>query len=199
MSYRYRLVVYSVSNQGSVTQLDTLELEGLAAEPRVDRQTGWVYIPCMSRGVCVVRYNGSKLVPVTTLKCVTWCDSLAVVSTNTLYVCDSERDAVYLVDVPQDMVTDRLHKPQEVMGLKACCLAVLGGTVLVKYGRSPWACWGEADPRLVIYRHGIPTPGKLIPWPHGLGDVPRLTSDHHSSFLLPNYKSRSVYVLGYRW
>ncbi len=167
----------------TVTLLDTLDLEGEAWDPHVDRQSGRVYIPCGHSGVCVVRYDGSKLVPVTTLRCVRDAHRLAVVSTDTLYVMDFATVTVCLVDVNQDRVTSRLQPPGEVGDEGPYNIAVLGDVVLVNY-----AC-----PYLVIYQHGVPTPGKLIPLPQGLGEVTGLTTDHHSSFLLCD--SRSVYVL----
>ena len=181
----YRLAVYSVSDQDTVTLLDTLDLEGRARHPRVDRQSGRVYIPCGSRGVCVVRYDGSKLVPVTTLRCVRDAGSLAVVSTNTLYVCDWDSETVCLVDVTQDRVTARLQPPREVRGERPSHVAVLGDTVLVMY----------AGPKLVIYRHGVPTPGKPIRRPQGLKSVYGLTTDQHSSFLVSAGWSHTVSVL----
>ncbi len=184
-SYRYRLAVYSVSDQDTVTLLGTLDLEGRAWHPRVDRQSGQVYIPCYARGVCVVRYDDSKLTMVTTLRCVEDAYSLAVVSTDTLYVCDYSSKTVCLVDVSQDVVTHRLQKPWEVRGDTPNWIAFLGDTVLVEYGSNG----------LVIYQHRFSTPGKVIPLPQGLQQVWGLTTDHHSSFLLCDKKSRSVYVL----
>ncbi len=169
-----------------VTLLDILDLDMLerdASYPRVDHQSGWVYIPCMS-SVCVVWYDGSKLVPVTTLRCVRYPVRLAVVSRDTLYVSDRYSRTVCLVDVTQDRVTARLHPPPEVMYQRPNNIAVLEETVLVEY-------YGG---KLVIYRHGGPTPGTVIPWPQGLNYVSGLTSDH-SSFLLCDNVSRSVYVL----
>ncbi len=182
-SYRHRLAVYSVSDQDTVTLLDTLDLEWGPRHPRVDRQSGQVYIPSEDHGVCVVRYDGSKLVPVTTLRCVGYVYNLAVVSTDTLYVSEMASNTVCLIDVTQDRVTARLQPPQEVRGQMPGNIAVLGDTVLVMYGN------------LVIYRHGVPTPGKVIPRLQGQKAVSGLTTDHHSSFLLCDRRSRSVYVL----
>ena len=184
-SYRDRLAVYSVSDQDTVTLLDTLDLEGRARHPRVDRQSGRVYIPCGSRGVCVVRYDGSKLVPVTTLRCVGRAASLAVVSTNTLYVSDRDSETVCLVDVTQDRVTARLPPPREVSGEWPYSIAVLGDTVLVVY----------TGITLFIYRHGVPTQGKPIPRLQGRKYVIGLITDHHSSFLVCDRVSRTVFVL----
>ncbi len=183
-----RLAVYSVTGQDTVTLLDTLDLEGDADDLRADHQNGQVYIPCTSSGVCVVRYDGSKLVPVTTLRCVRYAHSLAVVSADTLYVCDWNSKTVCLVDVTQDRVTARLQPPQEVRDEGPHKIAVLGDTILVRYGRTD-------NLVMVIYRHGVSTSGKLISRLQGLQTVNALPTDHHSSFLLCDMYSKSVYVL----
>ncbi len=163
MSYRnrYILAAYSVTN--GVTLLDIMDLEGDANEPRVDRHSGQVYIPCKSHGVCVVRYDGCKLVPVRTLKCVGRAYTLAVVSSDILYVCDLDRETVFLVNVTQDRITARLEEPREVKGARPknvpCRVAVLGDTLVVVY----------TGPRLVTYQHSVPTPGKLLPLAPGTG------------------------------
>lgn len=188
-SARYRLAVNSVSDWDTLALLDTLDLhlQDAYRQPRVDRQTGRIYIPCMSRGVRVVRYDGIKLIPVTTLRCVWEAASLAVVSSDTLYVSDWDIDtvSVCLVDVLQDKVITRLQAPKEVSDRRAGHIAVLADTVLVDYGGK----------NLVTYRHGVPTRGKMLPQPQGLRSVTALTTDHHSSFLLTDVVSRSVYVL----
>ncbi len=184
-SYRRRLAVYNVNIQDTMTLLDTLDLEVDARKPHIDCQTGQVYIPCTSSGVCVVRYDGSKLVPVTTLRCVGNAAILAVASTDILYVSDWDSKTVCLVDVTQDRVTARLQPRWEVRDDKPNHMAVLGDTVLVVYG----------GPSLVIYRQGVRTPGNLLPQTWGLWSVSDLTTDHHSSFLLCDGDSHSVYVL----
>ncbi len=165
----------------------TLDLQGdEAGQPRVDRQSGRVYIPCGRRGVYVVRYDGSKLVPVATLRCVAEAYGLAVVSRDTLYVCGWASESVCSVDVTKDRVTARLHPPREVRSEWTQHMAVLGDTVLVVY----------TGANLVIYRHGVSTPGKLLPKPGGLQMfVHGLTTDYHSSFLLLDNDSHTVYVL----
>ena len=194
----YRLAVYSVSDQDTVTLLDTLDLNGFAKQPRVDCNSGRVYIPCRNRGICVVRYDDSKLVPITTLTCVWGACSLAIASPDTLYVCDWVSVCLVNINVTSDRVTDKLQRPRGI----TCYpwhIAFLGDTVLVNYG--------AAD--LVIYQHGAPTPGKVILRPQGLESVIGLTTDHHSSFLLscrttacshsdsllPDDAPRRVYVL----
>ncbi len=180
--------MYSVTDQDTITLLDTLDLDPDAGtffnyglQPRVDLQTGRIYIPCCRHGVCVVMYDGNKLVPVATLKCVKHATSLAVVSTDTLFVCDIDSNTVCVVDVNQDRVTDRLQK---LWSTTPDCIAVLGDTVLA-----------GMDDTLYIYRHGISTPEKLtnlpVPW-----DVPAVSTDHHSSFLVVDYIMDRVYVLG---
>ncbi len=181
------LSVYSVTEQDTITLLDTLELDTdpdtdyyCGRQPRVDLHTGKIYIPCWRDGVCVVRYDGNKLVPVTTLRCVKNAVSLAVVSTDTLYVCDWDSKTGCVVDVNQDRVTHRLQKlwsfPQSI--------AVLGDTVLA-----------SVNSNLYIYQHGISTPEPLTNLPL-LQDVTAVTTDHHSSFLVVDNGTDRVYVLG---
>ncbi len=82
--------MYRVTDQDTVTLLDKLDLDLVlnqgdeAREPRIDRQSGRVYISRLSDGVRVVRYDSSKLVSVTTLRCVGKAGSLGVVSPDTL-------------------------------------------------------------------------------------------------------------------
>ncbi len=180
----YRLAAYSVTNQDTVTLLDTLDLGEGVGDPRVDHHSGRVYIACGPSGVCVVRYDGSKLVPVTTLRCVGTADSLAIVSTNTLYVIDWDKMTVSLIDDTQDRVTTRLQLPQELTDTPPDNISVLGDTVLVGF-----------DETLVLYRHGVPTPGKVMPRPQGLKYVTALSTDHHSSFLVSSGRSHTVSVL----
>ena len=196
---RYSLSVYSVPNVNNCKLLCSLFLNSTVFKPCVDRHSGLVYIPCDSHGVYVVRYDGRKLVHVTTLRCGGDAVSLAVVSSNTLYVCDRANQTVCLVDVTQDRVTARLQPPLEVRDMRVhiptfqplgalrdmcvCNIAVMGDNVLVLYeGRN-----------LVIYQHGVPTPGKVLPWPQGLKHVRSLTTDNHFSFLLCG--DDTVYVL----
>ena len=189
-----RLAVYSVSEQDSITLLDTLELE-VEMYPltclSVDRQSGRVYIPCGPHGVRVVRYDGSKLVPLTTLRCVKNATDLAVVSADTLYVC--VWDCVCLVDITQDRVTDKLQAPEKYgVGYSPCQIALLGDTLLVMYSFDSFFY-------LAISRHCVPMPGKMLPrQPELFADMcTMLTTDHHSNFLLPHHKSddtNAVYV-----
>ncbi len=188
--YGLLLAVYSVTDKDTMALLDTLDLkvdvemhndDVYNFQPRVDLQTGKVYIVCGHHGVCVVRYDGSKLVPVTTLRCVGEAVSLAVVSPDTLYVCDRDSKAVCVVDVNQDKVTDRL---QERLLLTLSHIAVLGDSVLM-------AGW---DGDMFIYRHGISRHERPTILPVRL-DVRALTTDHHSSFLLADSWSGTVCVL----
>lgn len=83
------------------------------------------------------------------------------------------------------MVTARLHAPPGIIRPYSSHIAVVGDLILVEY----------AGPYLVIYRHGIPTPGTLIPRPHGLQSVNSLSTDNHSHFLVSDGGSRAVLVL----
>ena len=179
-STRTLLAVYSVTlDKDTVTLLDTLDLEGAnmnAYYPRMDHQNGKVYIPCATHGICVVRYNGSKLVRIATLSGVVKAMNLSVVSPDTLYVCDWHSHTVCLLDVSQDRVIARLRTPGE-LGLTGTVpdkTAVLGDTVLV----------GHLGYSLAIYRHGVYTPGKLLTLPQRLDNVYDITTDNHFSFLV---------------
>ena len=65
-------------------------------------------------------------------------------------------------------------------------IAALGDTILSSYGL-------HLASGLVIYRHSVSTPGKLLPCPQELGHVRSLTTDHHSSFLVTD--TTAVHVL----
>ncbi len=184
-SVEYRLAAYNVTDQDTVTLLDALQVEDDVSEPCIDHQSGRVYFSCGFSGIYVVRYDGSKLVPITTLRCVVNPSSLAVVPPHTLYVCDTPSKTVCLVDVTQDRVTTRLQKPVGVEYSTPYNIAVLGDTVLV----------GAVPDSLAIYRHGVQTPGKLLPKPLGLRNIWNLTTDLHSSFLLVDDDSNTLYVM----
>ncbi len=189
------LQVYNVDNQDNITLLDTLHMPGLK-HPRVDHQSGRVYIPYRGHGILVVKYDGSKLLRVRTMRCVQDVSSLAMVSPDTLYVCDNNSETVCLVDVTTDRVTQRLQRPQRVPQYQDNYVAFLGETLLV-YHKNPSrpTLSSRLTMKLVIYRHGASTPGKVIPNPQGMDLVNRLTTDNHSSFLLIHSFKRSVYVL----
>ncbi len=181
-SAEYRLAVYSVTDQDSVTLLDTLDLEEEPWPPRIDHQNGRMYYSCMTRGIYVVKYDGSELVLITILACVGRAGALAVVSPYTLYVCDWYGDTVCLVDVIQDRVSTRL---QNTAHGRPWNIAVLGDTVLL----------GTMGDNLLTYRHGVHTQGKQLPKPQGLRVISCLTTDHHSSFLLVDNVSNTLFVL----
>lgn len=184
------LVVYSVIHKDTFTQLDALRLEGSGWEPRVDHNSGWVYIPGGIFGVYVIRYDGSKLVRVAKLKCVRDARSVAVASTGRLYVCDRETKSICQVDVSRDMVTARLNTPPGMGSIYG--MAILGDT-----GIGVCDVFSNAKP-LRLFSHtgmcSVPSPGKLLPWPKELESVYCLTTDHHSSFLLTGFRS-TVYVM----
>ncbi len=186
--FTYRVAVYSIADQDNVTLLDTLDLDS-AGYPSVDHKSGQVYIPCDS-GVYVVKCDGVKLSHVTTLSCVGSLCGVAVVSSDTLYVCKGSEwfqcDTPYLVDVSQDRVTGKLKSLQEMS--RAGCpgdVAVLGDTVLVQYGNCT----------LVLYPHGIQGAGQLLRLPPYMRVVGGLTTDHHSNFLMVAPEDHYVHVL----
>ncbi len=179
----HRLAVYSVNYQENVTLLDTLDLEEIRYRPCIDRQSGQIYFPCESRGIYVMRYDGSKLVTITTLRCVKSPDALAVVSPDALYVNDEDSETICLVDAARDRITTRLQVPGDY-DLDMIAIAVVGDRVLVVHGKG-----------LSIYRHGVTTPDTTLPYPQGLESMGGLTTDHHSSFLLLDHESHTLFVL----
>ncbi len=143
------------------------------------------------RGVCVVKNDGVKLVSyVKTLSCVKNIGAVAVVSSDTLYVCkcssQDKCDPPWLVDVSRDRVIGKLKSLQEmsVAGYPDG-VAVLGDTVLVKYGNCG----------LVLYPHGIQGVGQRLRLPPDMQVVGDLTTDYHSNFLMVAHKHHYVHVL----
>ncbi len=192
-SSKFALQVYNVNDQDTITLLDTLHLQYYVNKPYVDRQSDRVYIPCYANGVLVVEYDGSKLLIVTTLKCVRYVTSLAIVSQDTLYVSADNSKTICLVDAIKDRVIQRLQRPRGVPQFEDIHAAFLGETLLVcrKYP----SLSSSVTTKMFIYQHGPSTPGKVIPGPQGVGRVCDLTTDNHSSFLLTGGYPRSVYVL----
>ncbi len=185
---RYRVAVYSVNDQENVTLLDTLDLEVLPIRLCIDRQSGQIYFSSEYRGIYVMRYDCSKLVTITTLRCVKSPLDLAVVSPDILYVCDSYSDTVCLVDVTRDRIITRLQHPEDALTAPyPFTIAVVGDRVLVGY----------QNDSLFIYRHGVTTPDTALPSLHlqGLEFITSLTTDHHSSFLLVDEASNTLFVL----
>ncbi len=100
----YCLVLYEVSS-GTLKQLDTMDLEGEAGQPRVDSQAQEIYIPRAGRrGVSVVRCNGTELGKHTTLASVGDCGALAMKSPYMLCVCETEKTSVSYLNVADDTV-----------------------------------------------------------------------------------------------
>ncbi len=183
---RSKVSVYGGINEDNLIHLDTMDTDGMGI-PSVDHHTGQFYFPSFTDGVRVVRYNGTKLrvVKVINLRGV---HRIAVVSSDALYVCDHEM--VYLVDVNQDRVTAILQAPSELSDRTPRCIAVLGDTILVAYYFEL-----HHEENLVIYRHGIPTPGRMVPLPPGLRSVSGLSTDNHHCFLVTDVQSSTVFVL----
>ena len=187
---QFSLDVHSVIDQDTIKLLDTLHLDVEneshlhLSPPRVDRQSGNVYIACDTHGVYVVKYVDSKLVAVRRLTCVARPSSLAVVSPDTLYVCDRDSATICLVDVSHNRVTARLQNEFEDRE-NPRLVAFLGDTV-----------FAQCSDNLAIYRHGVPAPRKVIPGQtRGQGWVVGLNIDHHSSCLLVTHYPDDVYVM----
>ncbi len=191
MGAKCRVAVYSGMNEDTLVRLDTLDFEefivGGYMQPGVGHNTDLIYISVFDareRGsMYEVKYESNKLALGRHLTCVKDSGGLAVISADTLYVYDRHDKTVCLVDLNQDRVTARLHVPYGLSIPGQIQIAVLGDTILASYGSN-----------LVIYRHGIPTPVKLVPTPYGLWAA-FISTDNHSAFLVFSWSSSDVRVM----
>ena len=102
---------------------------------RVDSSSHWVYVPCGEAGVRIFRCQIGRLLPARDpLTCVDDAVSLAVNTSDRLYVCDRASDSVYLVSVSRDTLIMRLDTPPQVRGVTDTLACV---------------CAGEDDPGLL--------------------------------------------------
>ncbi len=179
------LCMYQVTSEG-LTLLDTVDLGvDTCWQPRVDGHSRQVYIPRgHSRGVLVVSWDGTRLRRQPTLTCVGECESVAVMSPNTLCACDENSESVNVVRVTDNTVTATLVKPNWVRDETPYKLAVTGNTILVMYSF-----------RLVVYENGVSSPGTMIAWPAGLRWFSGMSSDDVSRFLVCSPQSKAVFVL----
>ncbi len=176
--------MYQVSGQG-LTLLDTVTVEE-DWYPRVDGHSQQFYIPRgNSRGVSVISWEDNRLTPQPTLECVGECWSVGVMSPHTLCACDRSSGSVSVVSVTDDTVTARLSKPEEVRDKEPWKTAVLGDSVLVRYGGH----------NLVVYENGVSSPGTMVTRPAGLQSVMGMSSDGVSRFLLCDEDSNAVWTL----
>ncbi len=178
-STKCRLAIYGF-NDDTLVLLDTLQLHCSASQPVVGHFSGRVYVPCKSHGVRIALYDRSKLAEIATLSCVKNPGGVAEVSPSTLYICDLDSTTVCQVDVNQDTITAKLQQlPRRVERKWLDQIAFLGDTVLVHYSRD-----------VVAYRQGAISAFTAIKQ-----HVDSLTTDHHSSFLMLDSASRTVFVL----
>ncbi len=189
---RGSLAVYQVDS-GSLTLLDRLELgvtgwgEVWSVCPRVERDGPLVFIPCVGIGVTVARLAGDRLVRERTLRCVKRPESVDVMSRDIVYVCDWHSYNVRVVDVRNDRIASTLETPDTVRkGDWPRRLAVLGDSVLVGY---------DETHTLVVYRHGSPTPVRMIPRPGGLEYVSAINTDFYSHFIITDQYTNTVFVV----
>ncbi len=189
------LTMYDISGaeDGSIRQLepvDSVEVRGVVkhCRPRVD-SAHRVFVPCEDANVRIFRCEGGRLVSARDpLTCVEKPRSLAVNTSDSIYVCDYENDTVCLVSVSTDTVIRPIGKPEhlECSGDdRPWYVSVLGETVLVCYGRNT----------LVTYRNDSSIPCRVLQTPEGLGWVCSITTDGHSSFIVMDWMTGSVYVL----
>ncbi len=185
--YSWTLAAYRLHcKSGNITLLDRLEL-GVAGgpwfvNPRIEHHSRRVFVPYYDRGVAVARLDGDRLVRETVLTCVRFAVSVDVMSPYTVYVCDREGRSVHVVDVRVDRIRSTLITPEAVRGERPDNLGVLGDSVMVGYYCGP----------LVIYRHGISAPIKVIPRPGGLQQLLAISTDCERHFILTDYDTKSI-------
>ncbi len=187
--HSYSLAVYFVQS-GDITLLDRLELGTgywWPLSPRVDRHSRRVFVACGDSGVTVARLDGDRLVRERTLTCVRDAVSVDVMSADTAYVGDRDSHNVCVVDVRNDRITSTLETPDSVKGKTPYSLAVLGDSVMVRYG--------YPNTTLVVYSHGSHGLVRVIPNPGGLQFVSAVSTDCHSNFLVTDIRTESVFVM----
>ncbi len=179
----YNLIVYSVeSDSGHIARLDTLTVQEDTGwtwhmHPRMDHHSHRVFIPCFEKGVIVARLDGDRLVIERSLTCVKDPITVDVMTPDTVYVGDRDSNRVHVVDIRDDRITATLDKPDTVHQRDSpIMLAVLGDSVMVYYY--------FIENTLVVYRHGSPTPVKVIPPPGGLKGVTAINTDFHSNYMV---------------
>ncbi len=182
------LTVYGISvSDHTPTLLDSVSVEATGCCPRADSRTHSVYVHDWTDMINVYRWQDGGLVKIKTLTCVSPV-SVAVGSIDHLFVCDLVMRRVYLVSVSADTVIRGLQRPGQAGSDPPQHVAALDDTVLVCYGRKT----------LVTYRSDSPNPDQVyevLQIPKEMGEVTNMTTDGHSSFLVTDERSDSVFVL----
>ncbi len=180
-----RLCLYQIGAE-IMTLLDNAEVEGVyltRCQPEVDRQTHRVYVPSSLRGVSVFSCEDSLLRKVKMLTCVKFAASVAVKSSDYVFVIDWNSKSVCLVHVSKNSIIMKLQAPTQMKDIEPIHLTAMGSTLLVQFG----------DNCLVLYRNDDPHPTRVLQSPEAR--VISITTDCHSSFLATDNRSRSVFVL----
>ncbi len=190
----FSLTVYRVEpDSGDITHLDTLTVWEKSypwtMRPRVDHHAHRVFIPCFrEKGVIVACLDGDRLVRERSLTCVKDPISVDVMTPDTVYVGDRDSKRVHVVDIRDDRITATLDKPDTVSQWDSPqCLAVLGDSVMVYYF--------DMETILVVYRHGSPTPVKVIPPPGGLKWPRAINTDFYSNYMVTYDDAKSVIII----
>ncbi len=176
------------SNTPTLLCMCSAEL-GAVGYPRADSNTHTVYVPSgQPARIRVYRWQDSKLFKLKTLKCVRSSASVAVRSIDHVFVCDLVSRRVCLVHVSTDTVIRWLQRPDQAGSDPPQHVASLYDTVLVCYGRKT----------LVTYHGDSSNPDQVyevLQIPQEMGEVTSMTTDGHSSFLVTDEWSDSVFVL----
>ena len=158
--------LYVTDGNGDI--LASMRLEGHAYEACVDARDHRIYIPMGSSGVLVVYLDGNKLVTEKTITCVSSAVSVGLTSSDSMYVCNVPKKAVYLVDNSLDKIVGELFSPYGT----PYHVAAIRDAVLVHYQGNV----------LVLYEHGISATGKTL---HECRVSVRVINTDGIHFLLP--------------
>ncbi len=183
------LCLYAIgTNQASPKLLDTMALcrdSLLNCRPRVDSETHRVYVPCKEGRLLVFQSEGNRLVKVKELGCIRDAYSVAVFSSDTVFVCDSVNKSVWQVNVELDRVMKELPTPRALSAKTPRRVSVLGDTALVSYGNNTLVAYTCSSEGIICSAVVQPPEGLLKVWSIAtFRDSGFLLIDRDSVFLL---------------
>ncbi len=185
MTCPYTLAAYQVHGaSGSITLLDRLvlgetQLPWMPVFPRIEHHSRRVFVPRDGIGVTIFRLDNDRLVMETTLAC-PYHNRIDIISADTIYACDLFDNVKVFRD---GKIILTLEKPDTVQKGPAG-VAVLGNSILVRHDTNVMA----------IYRHGSPTPVRVLPSHEGTQGPNAISTDCQRHFLVHETYGNSVFV-----
>ncbi len=158
----------------------------LWGQPRVDRLSRYIYVPCGKAGIQVFSCEDDGLTRVLTLKCVPCPTNVAVVSIDRLVVYDRASGCICLVNLATGSVITSLHRPAQVKHGAAVYLSVLGETGLVCYGENTLVTFKCRGDNLI--------PGEVLQPRQERWTVTSITTDGHSSFVITDWFGSMLFL-----